>query len=174
MLIYLEMIEEPEHRSKFEDIYHAYHNLMYYIAYKHLHNEQDAEDVVHHVFVKIAEKIKNIEPVSPKTKGLVVLMVENRIKDMHKVQSRHPEVTYMDEISAAAEPPEANVLLRACIESLPEIQRHIIYLRYFEGYDMHEISRILGISLDWAHKAHKRAKDKLKQMYTEGEDNNAD
>ena len=174
MLVYLSMIEDVRDQSKFTEIYETYHNLMYCIAYKYLGNEQDAEDVVHHVFVKIAEKIKIIEPVSPKTKGLVVLMVENRIKDIYKVRSRHPEVTYLDERYITAEPPETNILLRDCIESLPDVQRHIIYLRYFEGYDMHEISRILGISLDWAHKAHKRAKDKLKQMYTEGEDNDAD
>ena len=174
MLVYLSMIEDDRDRSKFTEIYEAYHDLMYHIAYKYLGNEQDAEDVVHHVFVKIAEKIKIIEPVSPKTKGLVVLMVENRIKDIYKVRSRHPEVTHLDERYITAQPPETNILLRDCIESLPDVQRHVIYLRYFEGYDMHQISRILGISLDWAHKAHKRAKDKLKQMYTEGEDTNAD
>ena len=36
---------------------------MYYVAYKRMQHEQDAEDVVHHVFVKIAENIKHIEPV---------------------------------------------------------------------------------------------------------------
>lgn len=66
------MIETDEDKSKFEEIYQEYRNLMYYVAYKRMQHEQDAEDVVHHVFVKIAENIKNIEPVSPKTKQLIV------------------------------------------------------------------------------------------------------
>ena len=65
MIVYLQMIETDEDKSKFEEIYQEYRNLMYYVAYKRMQHEQDAEDVVHHVFVKIAENIKNIEPVSP-------------------------------------------------------------------------------------------------------------
>ena len=56
MIVYLQMIDTAEDRSKFETIYHAYRNLMHYIAFKKLGHEQDAEDVVHHVFEKIAKK----------------------------------------------------------------------------------------------------------------------
>ena len=76
------MIETDEDKSKFEEIYQEYRNLMYYVAYKRMQHEQDAEDVVHHVFVKIAENIKNIEPVSPKTKQLIVTMFDNRVSDI--------------------------------------------------------------------------------------------
>ena len=44
MLIYLQTIETEEDKSKFEDIYREYRGLMYYVAYKRLHHEQDAED----------------------------------------------------------------------------------------------------------------------------------
>ena len=46
MLIYLQTIETEEDKSKFEDIYREYRGLMYYVAYKRLHHEQDAEDAV--------------------------------------------------------------------------------------------------------------------------------
>lgn len=36
MLIYLQMIETDEDRSKFEEIYNEYRGLMYYVAYKRL------------------------------------------------------------------------------------------------------------------------------------------
>lgn len=49
MLIYLQTIETEEDKSKFEDIYREYRGLMYYVAYKRLHHEQDAEDAVHYV-----------------------------------------------------------------------------------------------------------------------------
>lgn len=78
MLIYLQTIETEEDKSKFEDIYREYRGLMYYVAYKRLHHEQDAEDAVHYAFMKMAENIKIIDPVSPKTKQLVVTIVDNR------------------------------------------------------------------------------------------------
>ena len=64
MLIYLQMLESPEEKSILEQIYLEYRGLMYHVAYKILHNEQDAEDAVHHAFVKIAENIKKISPFS--------------------------------------------------------------------------------------------------------------
>ena len=58
MLIYLQMIETPEEKSVFEQIYLEYRGLMYHVAYEILHNEQEAEDAVHQAFAKIAENIK--------------------------------------------------------------------------------------------------------------------
>ena len=78
LIIYLQMIETPEEKSKFERLYLEYRGLMYHVAYEILHNEQDAEDAVHQAFVKIAENIKKIDdPVCPKTHGYVVTIVEN-------------------------------------------------------------------------------------------------
>lgn len=47
MLIYLQMLETPEEKSLFEQIYLEYCGLMFHVAYEILHNEQDAEDAVH-------------------------------------------------------------------------------------------------------------------------------
>lgn len=169
MLIYLQMIETDEDKSKFEELYEEYRGLMYHVAYKYLQHEQDAEDVVHHAFVKIAENIKTIEPVSPKTKQFVVTMIENRVIDLFRVNGRHPEMSFNEEIlncimhEYAAE----DNLLVECIMKLPELQREVIWLKYHHGYDLHEISKMLGISLVWAQKVDQRAKKKLETLYEE-------
>ncbi|MBQ8804648.1 MAG: sigma-70 family RNA polymerase sigma factor [Tyzzerella sp.] len=61
MLIYMLMIDSSDDQSKFEKLYNEYKGLMFYVANNILHNEQDAEDAVHHAFVKIAENIEKIE-----------------------------------------------------------------------------------------------------------------
>lgn len=58
MLIYLQLIETPEDRSRFEQLYIAYRDLMFYIARKILGNNQDAEDAVHDAFVTVAKKFQ--------------------------------------------------------------------------------------------------------------------
>ena len=126
MIVYLQMIETNEDKSKFEEIYQEYRNLMYYVAYKRMQHEQDAEDVVHHVFVKIAENIKHIEPVSPKTKQLIVTMVDNRVTDIFRVRGRHPVVMYNDELkNSPVIGNEGEDLLTECILKLPEQQRRV-------------------------------------------------
>ena len=84
MLVYLQMIEGPEQKSAFEQIYIQYRALMYSAAYAILGNPQDAEDAVHHAFVKIAENISKIsEPVCPKTRAYVVTIVENTAVNLY-------------------------------------------------------------------------------------------
>lgn len=166
MLIYLQIIETDDDKSKFEAIYKAYYGLMYHVAYEKLHHPQDAEDVVHHVFAKIAENIKIIEPVSPKTKQLVVTMVYNRAIDLYRVRSKHPTTSYNDELqNHDTWELEGENALTKCIMELPYQQRMVIWLKYIHGYSLREISKLLGISLTWAQKIDQRAKKKLEELY---------
>lgn len=170
MLIYLQTIETDEEKSKFEDIYRTYRGLMYYVAFERMHHEQDAEDAVHHVFMKIAENIKIIEPVSPRTKQFVVTMVNNHVTDVFRSRGRHPTAAFDDESLSrlSTNTLEGEDLLTECILKLPEQQRMVIWLKYVHGYNLHEIAKLLGISLSWAQKIDQRAKKKLEALYREG------
>lgn len=168
LFIYLAMIDSPDEKKKFEVIYQSYRQLMYHIAYQRLHHEQDAEDIVHQVFVKIAEKIEKIEPASPKTRQLVVIMVENKITDLLRVRGKHPE-TELDEnmLNYLSSQPEGEDLLTECIFKLPEKQRQVIWLKYYHGYNLREIAKMMDISLAWAQKLDQRAKQRLRTLYNE-------
>lgn len=99
MIIYLQMLETPEEKSKFEQLYLEYKGLMFHVAYEILHNEQDAEDAVHQAFVKIAENIKKIDdPICPKTHSYVVTIVENKAIDQYRKQQKHQTVELIEEI----------------------------------------------------------------------------
>lgn len=77
------MMEAPEEKSKFEQLYLEYRDLMFYVANGILHNQQDAEDVVHESFLKIIKIIGKIEsPKSPKTKNLIVIVTERTAIDL--------------------------------------------------------------------------------------------
>ena len=169
MFAYLQMIETNEDKSKFEKIYNTYKGLMYHVAFARMQHVQDAEDVVHHVFVKIAENIKSIDPVSPKTKHLVVTMVDNRVTDIFRVRARHSVSSFSDEINNdIAIEIEGEDLLTETILKLPEQQRVVIWLKYSYGYSLKEISKMLDISLVWAQKIDQRAKKKLAELYKDG------
>ena len=169
MLIYLQMIETEEDKSKFEEIYEEYRNLMYYLAVKRLKNAEDAEDAVHQVFVRIAEKIQVIEPAGPKTKRLVVVMIENAVTDMLRKRTRRPGEEYREEELASPAPEIGEEdLLDQCLWKLPEKQRMVIWLKYHDGYSLREIAGLLGITLVWAQKLDQRAKNRLAELFLEG------
>lgn len=166
MLIYLQSIETNEDKSKFEQIYEAYRGLMFHTAFKLLNHEQDAEDAVHHAFVKITENITKIsEPVCPKTRAFVVTIVENRAIDILRSRKRHQETSLDEAVYGIPVCTEDRDVLSELILKLPAKQRHVIWLKYYHGYSLREIASMLNISLAAAIKTDQRARKKLKIMY---------
>lgn len=168
MLIYLQMIDTPEERSKFEQIYLEYKGLMFHVAYDILHNEQDAEDAVHQAFVKVAENIKKIgEPMCPKTHGYIVTIVESKAIDQYRKRQKHQTVELIDDIQGTDAYYEGDNDLTKCILKLPARYREMVLLRYHHGYTVREIAKMLGLSLPAAIKLDQRAKNKLKKLCEE-------
>ena len=166
MLLYLQMIDTSEDRSKFEQIYIEYRDLMFYVANRILDNEQDAEDAVHEAFLKVAENIKKIgEPKCPKTKGFVVTVVENKAIDLYRKRKRHQIVELTEEVQGFSPIYKGENALTDCILKLPARYREVILLRYHQGYSVKEAASLLGISFAAASKLDQRAKNKLKDLY---------
>lgn len=167
MLIYLQMLETPEEKSLFEQIYLEYCGLMFHVAYEILHNEQDAEDAVHQAFVKIAENIKKIDaPVCPKTHSYVVTIVEHQAIDQYRRLQKHPSVELIEEIQGTNAHYEGDNDLTKCILKLPARYREMILLHH-QGYSVREIAKMLRLSLPAAIKLDQRAKNKLKKLCEE-------
>ena len=61
LVYYLQMLDTPEEKVKFEQIYLKYQGLMYQVADGILHNRQDAEDAVHNAFLRIIKKISRFQ-----------------------------------------------------------------------------------------------------------------
>ncbi len=168
MIVYLQMIDTPEEKHKFEVIYEAYRGLMFYIANRILHNELDAEDAVHTAFVAIAENLQKIdEPLCPKTKGYIVTIVESKAIDLYRRKQRHPQLSLDEEYTGPAVAYDGPYAITKCLSRLPAQYKHILLLKYHYGYDNHEIAKMLNISEANAIKRIQRAKQKLEILCKE-------
>jgi len=166
MLIYLQMIETEEDRSKFEKIYQTYKGLMYTTAYRILEHEQDAEDAVHHAFLKIAENITKVgEAVSGETKSYVMTILENRAIDVQRQRDKHPELPLDEVESSIVVDYDGDDALARCILQLPALQREMVWLKYRHGYSTREAAKLLGVTPVYASKIDQRAKNKLRKLY---------
>lgn len=166
MMIYLQMIDTPEDRSKFEFLYIEYRGLMFHVANKILHNEQDAEDTVHQAFLKVAENIEKIgDPKCPKTQGYIVTIAENKAIDLYRRRQKRQVVELSDDLPGVTAIYEGENTLAACILKLPARYREVILLRYYQGYSVKEVAAILGLSLSAASKLNQRAKNRLRELY---------
>ena len=166
MMIYLQMIDTPEDRSKFEFLYMEYRGLMFHVANKILHNEQDAEDTVHQAFLKVAENIEKIgDPKCPKAQGYIVTIAENKAIDLYRRRQKRQVVELSDDLPGVTAIYEGENTLAACILKLPARYREVILLRYYQGYSVKEVAAILGLSLSAASKLNQRAKNRLRELY---------
>ena len=170
MIIYLQMIETPEEKSKFEQLYLEYRDLMFYIANRILHHQQDSEDVVHESFLKIVKIIEKIsDPKCPKTKSLIVIVTERTAIDRYRRNKKLLYQSIEDEelfllSQSELDRSENNMGIALAIAALPAKHRAVLLLRYDNGFSEEEVAQILSMSLSNVHKTIQRAKKKLKQM----------
>lgn len=77
MIIYLQMIESDEDKSKFEQLYIMYKGFMFHVAMKILKNEFDAEDAVHQAFLSLIENLKKYRMSNVQKLELISLLLQN-------------------------------------------------------------------------------------------------
>ncbi len=166
---------EPEAQDKFEELYHTYRKLMFYVANQILHDSYQAEDAVHQSFLKAFEKIHKIGEVRcPQTKSFVVIITRNVSLNMLKSRKRK-SADSLDELSEYREVPESQEFgtetlveaadgyqrLIAAIRSLPENYAAVLLLKFVHGLNNEEIASVLELSQENVKKLIQRARKKL-------------
>ena len=90
MLVYLQAIDNPEDRTRFEAMYSAYRGLMFHVARRILNNDQDAEDAVHMAFLSLAEHSLS-QSLGPRARCLAATVAERKAIDLYRARQRHPQ-----------------------------------------------------------------------------------
>ena len=66
MLIYLQMLDTPEEKSKFETLYYTHRRTMLHIAMQILKDHQLAENAVQEAFIRLAKNfLKSDKSIAP-------------------------------------------------------------------------------------------------------------
>lgn len=164
MIIYLQMIESDEDKSKFEQLYIMYKGLMFHVAMKILKNEFDAEDAVHQAFLSLIENLKTISDVKcPKTRAYIVIITERKAIDIIRSRSKLVDMEFWESTYGIEIPLPGDHGLADAMARLPAAYRDILLLRYYNGYSVREISSMLHIKKDTAQKQLWRAKAALQK-----------
>ena len=119
-----------------------YGDEMLRLGMLYLGSREQAEDAVQDSFIKIF-KAANSDQIS---KSFVMRVLVNTCKDYLK-SGWARNVTLVDQYpdaAAAAKLPDEDGALRQAILALPPKYREVILLRYYEGFAVGEIARILA------------------------------
>ena len=163
MMIYLAMIDTPEERDLFEAIYTKYRYLMLHVANKILQNHHDAEDAVHEAFIAVIKNMKKFSDVaSPKTRFLIVLIVERKAIDILRKKQKENVVELNEDIIGIEVPAPGDLGIADAIASLAVNHREVLLMRYDVGLTNREIAILLGITESGVRKLLGRAKRELR------------
>lgn len=174
LFMYLSLLESPDEKSRFEDIYTNYKQAMYYTAYNILNDVQSTEDAVHQAFVKIIENFQQIKEISsPQTKSFCVIVCRNIAIDMVRRDNKQRNTSFDDLQDDIAERiiMEDEIISNANMElivekigQLPVIYKDIFLLHYGNGYSIKQIAKLINITNEVAKKRIQRARQRLIKM----------
>lgn len=157
MLIYLNLIDTEEGKNKFEQIYLKYRYTLLYVAKSIVKDHQLAEDIVHETFLKIIEKLDNVDDIfCSKTKSFFVTIVKHKSIDALRKIKREETIPLggieyslrddtpipLDEIISR----DGYRRLLEYIGHLDEKYRAVLELKYIHEYSDKEIANILDIT----------------------------
>ena len=133
-----------------EDIIIEQYNQYYRLAYSYVHNEADAEDIVQNGAYKALRNSRTLRN-SEYAKTWVYRIMLNEIFNFLR-QNKAVSYEYMqEEMGMGAEAVEdtyADIDLQTALDSLPEQDKAIIVMKFFEDKKLEEIADILNENIN--------------------------
>jgi RNA polymerase sigma-70 factor (ECF subfamily) len=142
-------------RQSFEFLYKSHYRKLYVLSYKYLRNEEQAEEVVNDVFMKVwnlGDRLDNKHSLSAYMSRSVANASLNIIKSNQrydgKLDSFKHTLSESDEMEDQAGLLEERLVkLEAAIELLPPQCKKVLMMSKFESYKQQEIADALNISV---------------------------
>lgn len=149
-----------------EKFVRKYADMVYRVAYTMLKNKDDAEDIFQDVFIKLyTENVKFLS--EEHQKAWIIRVTKNKCLDFFK-RSCNKNKSELDENIQKEEIEDNSEVLNEVMK-LPDKYRIVIYLFYYEGYKISEISSMLEINESTLKsrlvKARELLKEKLKEEF---------
>jgi len=139
-------------RQGFEMLVRQYSQQLYWQARRIVLTHEDADDVVQNTFLKAWNSIDTFHGEAKISTWLTRIAI-NEALDLQRREKRRPTISSDDaELGVANQLKaddyfdgnDAEALLQEAIARLPEVQRNVFLLRYYDEMKFSEISRITG------------------------------
>ena len=151
----------------FNSLLETIHQPIYFHLRRILGNHEDAADATQNTFIKVHTSLNTFRFKSKLSSWIFSIASRQGIDLIRK--RRNEEVTFEDHITHLEsdvyfDGDNAAVLLHAAVLTLPEKQRTVFVLKYFENLDYKSISECTGTSIGALKASFHHAKEKIKPL----------
>jgi RNA polymerase sigma-70 factor, ECF subfamily len=130
-------------------LYHAHARGLFALAYRLTRSREEAEDIVHDIFLGLPEALRKYEERGSADAWLKRITARLALTSLRSMK-RFPEVDIQHLPDAGASPDEQMSIegtpLERAIAALPESLRRVFVLKEVEGFSHAEIGTLLDIS----------------------------
>lgn len=140
-----------------------YGDLVLRLCLIHLKNKADSDDIFQEVFLRYYRHNGSFES-DEHEKAWIIRVTNNACKDLLRnfFHSRTVSIDEIGELQGRDETEYREVF--ESVLSLPEKNREVVYLHYYEGYKAKEIASILKMNVNTVYTLLTRSKEILKGM----------
>lgn len=149
------------HTHALGELYRLHSPALYRVAYRLTGSREDAEDVLHDVFVGLPEALEHYEERGRLDAWLRRLTARRALM---KLRAQRRQVALESEHDAGQMPRERDHDLQAAVNALPVPLRSVVVLKEIEGYSHAETAEMLGISVVTSRVRLMRAMSRLRRM----------
>ena len=175
----IELMSSEKTREKgVRSMMDAYQSRLYWHIRRLIVDHDLAQDVLQDTFIKAYQNFHQFKQDSQLYTWLYRIATNESLQQLNKLKRMQKSDEYSeyylqnlvaDNVSAEAE--EIQILLQKAIHSLPEKQKLVFNMRYYEDLPYEEISKILDMSVGTLktnyHYAKQKIEDYIKSNYTE-------
>lgn len=128
----------------------------------HLKNEADTQDIFQTVFLKYLLHDRPFES-QEHEKAWFIRVTINACKDLLKSVFRNCTVPLEELSTQIAHLPDQRREVLGTVLELPQRERQVVYLHYYEGYTAPEIGRLLGKNVNTVYTNLARTRERLRE-----------
>ena len=175
LTVYLSMLDTEQERKKMTDLYEEHKYALLHYAMKIIRNQEMAEDAVHNAFISIIKKKEKYLYLDCRDfRRSAVIIVRNKCIDILRKQKPFTNKS-IEELEIYLKSDELPIdeqvfilseyeLIRKYMDSIDEISKQVLLMKYIQSMSYKEIGGELGITPKHVDTRIMRAKEKVRKL----------
>ncbi len=174
----IERLRQPAQcRQAFTEVISQYSEPLYWQIRRMVQNHDDANDLLQNTFMKAWQSLENFRGEAKLSTWLYKIAINEAISHLEKERKRldlsiDDEASHLAQLIEADEHIDGDELakkLRKAIATLPEKQRLVFNMKYFDGMKYEDMSQVLGTSVGALKASYHLAVKKIEQFFEDND-----
>ena len=175
--IILKLQEPDQQREAFEWIVNTYKEQLYYQIRRMVLSHEDADDLLQNTFIKAWNNLEYFRGEAKLSTWLYRIALNECLNFLNKqraqkllsIEESEANLLNQQESDPYFDGDQTQLLFEKAIQTLPEKQRIIFHLKYFQDMKYNEISEIMGTSIGALKASYHHAVKKIEEFFKQND-----